>query len=142
MNKLNKIQNKKQYTLLVQLQPGTDTKQLASQIVGNDPGQTVHHVDLSRIFTGHLKETEQRLNELFDQAKKENWILFFDEADALFGKRTDVSDAHDRYSNVEVSYLLGLLSKHEGRVIIGTSGDKSADASLLLLPHVIHYPKP
>ncbi|MBA4168080.1 MAG: AAA family ATPase [Chitinophagaceae bacterium] len=78
-------------------------------------GQIIHHVDLLR-FKG---EWEKDLDVLFVNAKKNNWTLFFDEADALFGKRTNIQDAHDRYSDTEINYLLLRLEEYKGKVVIG-----------------------
>lgn len=86
-------------------------------------GLQIHRVDLSAIVSKYIGETEKNLDKLFDKASKENVLLLFDEADALFGKRTDVKDAHDRYSNAEVSYLFQRIESYKGTVIINCDTD-------------------
>lgn len=80
--------------------------------------QHLYRVDLAAVMSKYIGETEKNLDNIFDKAQNNNWILFFDEADALFGKRTGVKDAHDRYANQEVSYLMQRLEKHKGVVIV------------------------
>ncbi|MEO6134025.1 MAG: ATP-binding protein [Ginsengibacter sp.] len=78
----------------------------------------IYHVDLSKIISKYIGETEKNLERLFSMAEEKNWILFFDEADALFGKRTEIKDAHDKYANQEVSYLLQRIEEFKGIVIL------------------------
>ena len=98
--------------------PGTG-KTMTACLLGKATGRDVYKIDLSTVVSKYIGETEKNLGKLFDQAEHKNWILFFDEADALFGKRTDVSDAHDRYANQEVSYLLQRIEDFNGVVILG-----------------------
>lgn len=80
----------------------------------------IKYVDLSKTFSKYIGETEKNLEKLIAHADKSNMILFFDEADALFGKRTEVTDAHDKYANQEISYIIQQLEKYVGIIIIAT----------------------
>ncbi|MFC1879734.1 ATP-binding protein [Chloroflexota bacterium] len=91
------------YRVLFHGPPGTG-KTLTATLLGKHTGRKVFRIDLSTVVSKYIGETEKNLAGLFDKARSKNWILFFDEADALFGKRTNVKDAHDRYANQEVSY--------------------------------------
>lgn len=88
--------------------------------VGRKLGRTVYRVDLSKVISGYIGETETNLQVLFEKAEKRGWILFFDEADALFGKRKYVKDAHDRYANQEVSYLMERMRESCVPVVVST----------------------
>lgn len=94
-------------------------------------GMPIYRVDGGRVVSKYIGETEKNLGALFDAAEKEGAILLFDEADALFGKRTDVKDAHDRYANQEVSYLLQRIETYPGLVILTTNRRDSIDSALL-----------
>jgi len=98
--------------------PGTG-KTLTAMIVGKNTGRDVFRIELSMVVSKYISETEKNLSLLFKRANNKDWILFFDEADALFGKRTNVRDAHDKYANQEVAYLLqrieNLNASHGGR---------------------------
>ena len=85
-------------------------------------GKKIHRVDLSDRTENFIGETEKNLSRAFSEARKQNAILFFDEADALFGKRTEVADSHDAFANQEVSYLLARMERHRGIVILSTNG--------------------
>jgi SpoVK/Ycf46/Vps4 family AAA+-type ATPase len=100
--------------------PGTGKKTLAS-LIGEQLGKDVYKIDLSMVVSKYIGETEKNLELLFARAEDKGWILFFDEADALFGKRTNVRDAHDRYANIEVAYLLERIEKYNGIVILATN---------------------
>jgi hypothetical protein len=93
----------------------------AAQAVAHDMGRQLYRVDLNTVVSKYIGETEKNLNALFEQADSKQWVLFFDEADALFGKRSEVKDSHDRYANVEVSYLLLRLESYPGVVIFATN---------------------
>jgi hypothetical protein len=80
--------------------------------------QQLYRIDLSKLVSKYIGETEKNLAAVFDKAAAGNWILFFDEADALFGKRTEVKDAHDKYANQEIAYLLQRIENHTGTVIV------------------------
>jgi SpoVK/Ycf46/Vps4 family AAA+-type ATPase len=100
--------------------PGTG-KTLSAEVLAGALGVDLMIVDISRILSKWIGETEQRLADVFDAAEPGHSVLLFDEADALFGKRTEVSDAHDRYANVETAYLLQRLERFEGLAILTTN---------------------
>ena len=118
-------------------------KTLAASLLGKYTGRDVYRIDLSMVVSKFIGETEKNLAKVFDQAEHSDWILFFDEADALFGKRTGVKDSHDRYANQEVSYLLQRVEGFNGLVILATNFlNNIDDAFLRRFPSVIHFPKP
>ena len=90
----------------------------------------LYRVDLSILVNKYIGETEKNLEKIFLNAENKNWILFFDEADALFGKRTNVKDAHDKYANQEVSYLLQRIEKFEGLVILACNSPECKEKCL------------
>jgi SpoVK/Ycf46/Vps4 family AAA+-type ATPase len=100
--------------------PGTG-KTMAAQIVASELELDLYRIDLSQVVSKYIGDTEKHLKEVFDDADATRAILFFDEADALFGKRSDVKDAHDRYANIEVGYLLQRLDEFEGIAILATN---------------------
>jgi SpoVK/Ycf46/Vps4 family AAA+-type ATPase len=121
---------------------GTGKTQTAS-LLGKQTGRDVYRIDLSMIVSKFIGETEKNLSRIFDQAEDKDWILFFDEADALFGKRTSVKDAHDRYANQEVSYLLQRVESFGGLVILASNFRNNIDEAFLRrFQSVIHFPKP
>lgn len=100
--------------------PGTG-KTLTATLIGNNAGLDVYRIDLSMVVSKYIGETEKNLANIFNQAQSKNWILFFDEADALFGKRTQTSSSNDRYANQEVSYLLQRVEDFPGVVVLATN---------------------
>jgi len=106
--------------------PGTG-KTLTVGLLGKHTGRDVFRIDLSLIISKYIGETEKQLSALFDKAANKDWILFFDEADALFGKRTAVRDAHDKYANQEVSYLLQRVETYSGLVILASNFKSNID---------------
>ena len=110
--------------------PGTG-KTLTTTLLGKKLGLDVYRIDLSRIVSKYIGETEKNLAKIFDRAERKGWILFFDEADALFGKRTSVSDSHDRYANQEVSYLLQRIEEYDGLVILATNLKSNMDEAFM-----------
>ncbi|VVM73136.1 ATP-dependent zinc metalloprotease FtsH [Pseudomonas fluorescens] len=114
------------YRALFHGPPGTG-KTLTATLLGKATGREVYRVDLSTVVSKYIGETEKNLAALFDQARNRDWILFFDEADALFGKRTSVKDAHDRYANQEVSYLLQRVEEFDGLVILASNFHTNID---------------
>lgn len=100
--------------------PGTG-KTLTASLLGKQMGMEVYRIDLSQVVSKYIGETEKNLGSLFDQAQNKNWILFFDEADALFGSRTKTSDSKDRYANQEVAYLLQRVEDYPGVVILASN---------------------
>lgn len=106
--------------------PGTG-KTLTAGLLGKYTGKDVYRIDLSMVVSKYIGETEKNLSSLFNKARNRNWILFFDEADAIFGKRTNVRDAHDKYANQEVSYLLQRIEAHPGLVILASNFKNNID---------------
>jgi hypothetical protein len=130
------------YRALFHGPPGTG-KTLTATLLGNATGREAYRVDLSTVVSKYIGETEKNLAALFDQARNRNWILFFDEADALFGKRTSVKDAHDRYANQEVSYLLQRVEDFDGLVILASNFRANMDdAFLRRFNAIIRFPFP
>jgi DNA polymerase III delta prime subunit len=114
------------YRALFHGPPGTG-KTLTANLLGKYTGKEVYRVDLSLVVSKFIGETEKNLSALFEKARNKDWILFFDEADALFGKRTDVRDAHDKYANQEVSYLLQKIEDFPGVSILATNFKANID---------------
>lgn len=108
------------YRVMFHGAPGTG-KTLTANLLGKYTKHDVYRIDLSLVVSKYIGDTEKNLSKLFDKAKNKDWILFFDEADALFGKRTNVRDAHDKYANQEVSYLLQRIESHPGLVILASN---------------------
>ena len=128
------------YRVLFHGPPGTG-KTLTAALLGKRTGKDVLRIDLSRVVSKYIGETEKNLSRLFDRAENENWILFFDEADALFGKRTDIADAHDRFANQEVAYLLQRIESYNGLVIL-TSHQRADidDAFIRRVQMIVEFP--
>jgi hypothetical protein len=122
--------------------PGTG-KTLTASLLGKQSGLDVFRIDLSRVVSKFIGETEKNLSKLFDKAEHKNWILFFDEADALFGKRTNVQNAHDKYANQETAYLLQRVEGYNGLVILATNQrDNMDEAFTRRFQTIIHFPMP
>ena len=97
---------------------GGTGKTMAAEVLARDLHRELYRIDLTRVVSKYIGETEKNLSRLFTEAAASGAILFFDEADALFGKRSEVKDSHDRYANVEISYFLQRTEEHRGLVII------------------------
>src|SRR5205085_848713 len=108
--------------------PGTG-KTMAAEIIAGDLGLDLYRIDLSGVVSKYIGETEKNLDRIFTAAENANAILFFDEADALFGKRSEVRDSHDRYANIEISYLLQKMEQYEGVAILATNLRGNLDES-------------
>ncbi|MBC3875287.1 ATP-binding protein [Undibacterium flavidum] len=108
--------------------PGTG-KTLTASLIGKAVGRDVYRIDLSMLVSKYIGETEKNLAGVFDQAQSKNWILFFDEADALFGKRTQTSSSNDRHANQEISYLLQRVEDFPGVVILATNLKANIDTA-------------
>lgn len=122
--------------------PGTG-KTLTATLLGKFTQRDVFRVDLSLVVSKYIGETEKNLAQLFDKAHAKNWILFFDEADALFGKRTETRDAHDRYANQEVAYLLQKIEEFDGLVILASNLKSNIDPAFSRrFQAMIHFPMP
>lgn len=130
------------YRALFHGPPGTG-KTLTATLLGRYTGWPVFRIDLSRVVSKYIGETEKNLSRLFDKAENKDWILFFDEADSLFGKRTDIRDAHDKYANQEVAYLLQRIETYAGLVILATNQRGNIDEAFLRrFQTAVHFPMP
>jgi hypothetical protein len=122
--------------------PGTG-KTLTAALLGKLYNLDVYRVDLSMVISKYIGDTEKNLEKVFKKAENKKWILFFDEADALFGKRTSISDAHDKYANQEIAYLLQRLEDYPGLVILASNMRNNVDEAFTRrLQAIIHFPKP
>jgi AAA+ superfamily predicted ATPase len=122
--------------------PGTG-KTLTATLLGQATGADVYRIDLSMVVSKYIGETEKNLGRVFDLAQNRRWILFFDEADALFGKRTSASSSNDRYANQEVSYLLQRVEDFPGTVILATNLKGNIDEAFARrFQSLIHFPMP
>ena len=118
-------------------------KTMAGQVIAGDLGLELFRIDLATIVSKYIGETEKNLDRIFEAADGSNAILFFDEADALFGKRSEVRDSHDRYANIEVAYLLQKMESYAGAVILATNFRQNMDEAFLRrLDFVIDFPFP
>jgi hypothetical protein len=130
------------YRALFHGPPGTG-KTLTATLLGKRAGRDVFRIDLSRVVSKYIGETEKNLSRLFDKAENKDWILFFDEADALFGKRTDIRDAHDKYANQEVAYLLQRIESYNGLVILASNQRANIDEAFVRrLQTIVQFPMP
>jgi len=123
--------------------PSGTGKTLAAEIIANDLRLEVYKIDLSTVVSKYIGETEKNLSKIFHEAETSNAILFFDEADALFGKRSEVKDAHDRYANIEINYLLQRMEEFEGIAILATNFKKNIDDAFFRRMHfAVEFPFP
>jgi AAA+ superfamily predicted ATPase len=123
--------------------PSGTGKTMAAGVLAADLGLELYRVDLSVVLSKYIGETEKNLARVFAAAEAVDAVLFFDEADALFGKRTEVRDAHDRYANLEVAYLLQRIEEHDGVVVLATNLRKNVDEAFLRrLQFVVEFPMP
>ena len=106
-------------------------KTLAASYLAVRLSLPLYRIDLAAIVNKYIGETEKNLSKVFSRAENKDWILFFDEADALFGKRTEVSDAHDRHANQEIAYLLQRIEDHEGLVILASNLRNNIDDDII-----------
>jgi SpoVK/Ycf46/Vps4 family AAA+-type ATPase len=118
-------------------------KTMAAEILANDLGLDLYRIDLSSVVNKYIGETEKNLERLFSEAQESDAILFFDEADALFGKRSGVSDAHDRYANIETAYLLQRTEEYNGLVMLASNLPKNMDDAFMRRIHfTVNFPAP
>ncbi len=123
--------------------PSGTGKTLAAEIIAGELGLDLYKIDLAGIVSKYIGETEKNLDRIFKVAEDANAILFFDEADALFGKRSEVRDSHDRYANIEISYLLQKMEEFEGVAILATNLRQNMDESFVRrLAFTVHFPFP
>lgn len=122
--------------------PGTG-KTVTATLLAKNTGKEVFRIDLSIVVSKYIGETEKNLSMLFDKAENKDWILFFDEADAIFGKRTGVRDAHDKYANQEVSYLLQRIESYNGLVILAINFRNNIDTAFIRrFNSIVYFPAP
>ncbi len=122
--------------------PGTG-KTMSAQVIAKELNLELFRIDLSQVISKYVGETEKNSNEIFKAAKTSNGILFFDEGDALFGKRTNIKQANDRFANVEVSYLLQKIEEYDGISIITTNFLENIDQAFLRrMQFIINFPFP
>ncbi|MEQ8961939.1 MAG: ATP-binding protein, partial [Coleofasciculus sp. C2-GNP5-27] len=118
-------------------------KTMAAEVMANDLCLNLYRIDLSAVVSKYIGETEKNLRRLFDAAEDGGAILFFDEADALFGKRSEVKDAHDRYANIEINYLLQRMEAYQGLAILATNMKSALDTAFMRrLRFVVNFPFP
>jgi SpoVK/Ycf46/Vps4 family AAA+-type ATPase len=118
-------------------------KTLAAEAIANEAGLDLYQIDLATVVSKYIGETEKNLRRLFDAAERGGTILFFDEADALFGKRSEVKDSHDRYANIEINYLLQRMEAFSGLAILATNMKSALDAAFSRrLRFVLDFPFP
>lgn len=123
--------------------PSGTGKTMAAEVIANELGLNLFRIDLSRVVSKYIGETEQNLERIFTAADRSNSVLLFDEADALFGKRSAVHDAHDRYANIEVSYLLQKMEQYEGIAILTSNLRGNIDEGFVRrLAFIVHFPFP
>jgi hypothetical protein len=122
--------------------PGTG-KSLTAKLIGKHYGKDVFRIDLSMIVSKYIGETEKNLARLFERAENKDWILFFDEADSLFGKRTGISDSKDKWANLEMSYLLQRMEEYEGLCILASNLKGNIDTAMIRrFQAIINFPWP
>jgi SpoVK/Ycf46/Vps4 family AAA+-type ATPase len=118
-------------------------KTMAAEILANHLGLDLYRIDLAGVVSKYIGETEKNLRKVFDSAEQSGAILFFEEADALFGKRTEVKDSHDRYANIEVNYLLQRMEEYGGLAILATNRKSALDGAFLRrLRFLVDFPFP
>jgi len=138
----NKLSLGKGLSLLFAGPSGTG-KTMAAEILARELGLDLYKIDLSTVISKYIGETEKNLSRIFTEAATSNAVLFFDEADALFGKRSEVRDSHDRYANIEINYLLQRMEEYEGTVILATNLRKNMDdAFVRRIQFTIEFPFP
>jgi hypothetical protein len=129
-------------TVLFAGPPGTG-KTMAAEVIAGELGLDLYKIDLSTVVSKYIGETEKNLERIFEEAQTSNAILFFDEADAIFGKRSEVKDAHDRYANLEISYLLQRMEIYDGVAILATNLRANLDEAFTRrLQFSVHFPFP
>ncbi len=129
-------------TVLFSGPPGTG-KTMAAEVIANALQMDLYRIDLAGVVSKYIGETEKNLSRIFREAEYSDAILFFDEADALFGKRSEVKDAHDRYANIEINYLLQQIENFEGVVVLATNVRQHLDEAFLRrMQVVVEFPMP
>ena len=122
--------------------PGTG-KTMAAEALASELQLPMYRIDLSQVVNKYIGETEKNLRRIFDAAETSDCLMFFDEADALFGKRTEVRDAHDRFANIEISYLLERMERFKGLAVLASNRRKDLDEAFTRrLRHIVEFPLP
>jgi SpoVK/Ycf46/Vps4 family AAA+-type ATPase len=123
--------------------PSGTGKTMAAEVIAHELDLDLYKIDLSSVVSKYIGETEKNLAAIFKEAETSNAILFFDEADALFGKRSEVKDSHDRYANIEIGYLLQRMEEYTGAVILATNMQKNMDEAFVRRMHfTVEFPFP
>ena len=123
--------------------PSGTGKTMAAEVIANELALDLYHIDLASIMSKYIGETEKHLRRLFDAADESGAVLLFDEADALFGKRSEVNDSHDRYANLQISYLLQRMESYRGVAILTTNMKQALDTAFLRrLRFIVLFPFP
>lgn len=118
-------------------------KAAAVEMLGKEFNKKIFRIDLSTVVSKYIGETEKNLSAVFKKAENKDWILFFDEADAMFGKRTNVKDAHDKYANQEINYLLQRIEDYPGLAILAIKSKSNIDDGFLRrFQALLSFPKP
>ena len=116
---------------------------MAAEVIARELQLDLYRIDLSQVVSKYIGETEKNLRRLFDAAEDGGAILFFDEADALFGKRSEVKDSHDRYANIEINYLLQRMEAYRGLAILATNMKNALDTAFMRrLRFIVNFPFP
>jgi SpoVK/Ycf46/Vps4 family AAA+-type ATPase len=123
--------------------PSGTGKTMSAEVLATDLSLDLYKIDLSSVVSKYIGETEKNLGRIFREAENANCILLFDEADALFGKRSEVKDSHDRYANIEINYLLQKMEEYEGIVILTTNMLKNLDPAFTRrIQYTVEFPIP
>jgi SpoVK/Ycf46/Vps4 family AAA+-type ATPase len=123
--------------------PSGTGKTMAAEVIGGELGLDLFKIDLSSLVSKYIGETEKNLSRVFEEAEQSNAILFFDEADSVFGKRSEVKDSHDRYANIEINYLLQRMEEYEGVVILASNYQRNIDEAFTRrIRFIVEFPFP
>jgi SpoVK/Ycf46/Vps4 family AAA+-type ATPase len=123
--------------------PSGTGKTMAADIIAGELGLDLYKIDLSTVVSKYIGDTEKNLSQIFDEAESSNAVLFFDEADALFGKRSEVKDSHDRYANIETGYLLQRMEEYSGVAILASNFKRNMDEAFVRRLHfAVEFPFP
>jgi ATP-dependent 26S proteasome regulatory subunit len=129
-------------SILLSGPPGTG-KTMCAQIIAGELNLALYRINISKIVSKYIGETEKNLAAVFSEAKKTGCILFFDECDAIFGKRSEVKDSHDRHANIEVAYLLQQIEEHDGVTLLSTNLGQNIDAAFMRrITYLVAFPFP